>query len=199
MVASTPWLVVGLGNPGPKYAHNRHNVGFMVVDALGEGVVPAPVFKDRFKGRFAAVAPSTGEPGGAGYLLLQPQTFMNRSGDSVAAAAAYNRIPVERVIVVHDEVDFDFGRVAVKVDGGHGGHNGLRDIQRALASRGFLRVRAGIGRPAHGEVSDWVLSDFTGPDASFVSEMIERAARAVRCVIAEGLAAAMNQFNAACS
>jgi PTH1 family peptidyl-tRNA hydrolase len=197
MADTSPWLVVGLGNPGPKYAKNRHNVGFMVVDDLADQVVPSATFRDQFKGQFASITEPPGERSCGRHLLLKPQTYMNRSGESVAAAAAYNRTPVDRIIVVHDEIDFDFGRVAIKVGGGHGGHNGLRDIEQKLSSRSFIRVRLGVGRPVHGEVSDWVLSNFAGEDASFVPDMIERARRATRCVMAEGLAPAMNQFNAA--
>ncbi len=191
-------MVVGLGNPGLKYAKNRHNVGFMAVDDLAEHLadagVPSPVFKEQFKGRFASVL---GGPTVGRCFLLKPMTYMNASGDSVVAAAAYNKVESDRVIVLHDEIDFAFGRVAIKKGGGHGGHNGLRDIAKKLGTPDFVRIRMGVGRPTHGEVSHWVLSDFSTPDVPHVPEMIEQVRRATKAVLADGVAAAMNQFNAA--
>jgi PTH1 family peptidyl-tRNA hydrolase len=191
---ATPWLIVGLGNPGPEHAKNRHNVGFMVVECFADRhVTPGTggvAWKSQFKGRVTGV-----HAGGARCIVLEPQTYMNRSGESVRAAADYHDVPLDRVVVVHDEIDFEFGRVGLKRGGGHGGHNGLRDIIKHLGKPGFVRVRVGVGRPRHGEVSSWVLSNFSGEDAAFVDDLVERAEQALTTLLAEGLTSAMNQFH----
>jgi peptidyl-tRNA hydrolase, PTH1 family len=190
---SGPWLLVGLGNPGKKYAGNRHNVGFMVVEHWLDRHAPAgagSLWRDKFHGRFATVTGAFGR-----VIVLQPQTFMNRSGKSVAAAASFHDIPPAQIIVVHDELDFPFGRIAIKNGGGHGGHNGLRDIVAVLGSRDFVRLRTGIGRPARGDVSSWVLADFDRDDAAELPEVVDRAQAAVTCVMTRGVVAAMNEFN----
>ncbi len=192
MSETAPWLLVGLGNPGPRYAKTRHNVGFMVVEAwLSRHPTPgASEWRDKFHARCATAS----GPGGR-CVVLQPQTFMNRSGKSVAAAASFYRVPLDRIIVVHDELDFDFGRVAIKVGGGHGGHNGLRDIVETLGANGFLRVRVGVGRPARGDVTSWLLSDFGPEDAAELPDLVDRAQEAVTCIMTLGVTAAMNKFN----
>lgn len=200
MADASPWLLVGLGNPGAKYADNRHNVGFMVLDAWRDRFMPAPPWSEKHKAQVCSI--SSQVPGGGRCVLLKPQTFMNLSGESVGPAARYNRCEVERVLVVHDELDFEVGRVAIKKGGGHGGHNGLRDIIRVLGSRDFLRIRVGIGRPRppfRGDVADWVLTNFTGDDAISLPDMIERARKAIDCVMAEGVRAAMNEINTSTS
>lgn len=195
-MADSPWLIVGLGNPGPDYAKNRHNVGFMVVERwVDHHVTPGTggaAWKSQFKARTTSIHASS--PIGR-CVVLEPQTYMNRSGESVRAAVDFYGTPIERTCVVHDEIDFEFGRVGLKRGGGHGGHNGLRDIIKQLGSPDFLRVRVGVGRPSHGEVSSWVLSNFSGEDATFVDELVSRAAQALTCLLAEGLTSAMNQFN----
>ncbi len=196
MSSLSPWLIVGLGNPGPKYADNRHNVGFMVVERWAEHhATPGtggPGWKQQFKGRAAVVHAGAGI-GRA--VVLQPHTFMNLSGQSVRAAADFYDIPLDRIVVVHDEIDFEFGRVALKRGGGHGGHNGLRNIIEHLEKPRFLRVRVGVDRPRHGEVADWVLSDFRGQDALHLGELIDRAEQALTVLVAEGLTLASNKFN----
>lgn len=197
MSSTAPWLVVGLGNPGLRYAKNRHNVGFMVVERLVDGLAtPAPVtWKDKFKAKVAAV---TADIGRCVYLL--PQNFMNRSGESVQPAAAFHKVPPTRIVVVHDELDFEFGRIAIKKGGGHGGHNGLRDIIEKLGSRDFLRIRFGIGRPGrgnHGDVSAWVLNDFPAIEAAQLPEHIDYATRSIRAICKQGVGPAMNEFNVA--
>ena len=197
-MSDSPWLIVGLGNPGPQYAKNRHNVGFMVVERwVDRHVTPGTggaSWKQQFKGRTAGL--HAGPPIGR-CVVLEPQTYMNRSGESVRAAADFHGVPLDRTVVVHDEIDFDYGRLALKRGGGHGGHNGLRDIIKHTGGPGFLRVRVGVGRPRHGEVADWVLSDFSSADAAVmaVDELVDRAEQALTCLLAEGLTAAMNQFN----
>lgn len=190
MAETAPWLVVGLGNPGPKYAQNRHNVGFMVVQAWVDGFSPPPVWRDKFNGRFASINERFGRA-----IALAPQTYMNRSGESVSAAASFHRIPVAKVVVIHDELDFEFGRVAVKAGGGHGGHNGLRDIVTHLGSRDFTRIRVGIGRPSRGDVSSWVLSDFSTAEHAELDDVVGIARRALDCILEQGVQAAMNDFN----
>jgi peptidyl-tRNA hydrolase, PTH1 family len=190
---SGPWLLVGLGNPGTKYACNRHNIGFMVVERWLDRHGPpgaGNLWRDKFHGRFAAVSGSFGR-----VLVLEPLTYMNRSGKSVAAAASFYDVSPQRILVVHDELDFPFGRIAVKNGGGHGGHNGLRDIVTALGSRDFVRLRTGIGRPTRGDVSSWVLADFDRDDAAELPDVVDRAQAAVTCVMTQGVAAAMNEFN----
>lgn len=196
--ASTPWLIVGLGNPGPEYAKNRHNVGFMAVERWVDCHAPVgagPIsWKNQWKGRTCSLQVEVDRQR-IRCVVLEPLTYMNRSGESVRAAFDFLRVGVDRLIVVHDELDFEFGRIGVKRGGGHGGHNGLRDLIKQLGSPEFTRVRVGIGRPIHDDVSHWVLSDFAGDDAAHVPDLVDRAGQALTCLLAEGLASAMNQFN----
>ena len=191
---SSPWLIVGLGNPGPEHAKNRHNVGFMVVERFAERhVTPGTggvAWKSQFKARTSTLRPRFGR-----CILLEPQTYMNCSGECVRAAADYHDIPLDRIVVIHDELDFDFGRVELKRGGGHRGHNGLRDIIKHLGKPSFVRVRVGIGRPRHGEVANWVLSNFSGEDATFVDDLVDRAEQALTTLLTEGLASAMKTHN----
>ena len=194
MDESTPWLLVGLGNPGRQYAANRHNVGFMVVARWLDRHGPAGVgeaWREKFHGRCAVVSGPFGR-----CVVLQPQTYMNRSGKSVLAAAQFHRVAPERIVVVYDEIDFAFGRLAIKKGGGHGGHNGIRDLVTLLPSKEFVRVRVGIGRPrAGGDVSKWVLDDFAGDDLAALPDLVDRAEAAVSAIVEQGLARAMNTFN----
>jgi PTH1 family peptidyl-tRNA hydrolase len=189
-------LLVGLGNPGAQYASNRHNVGFMVAEAWAERRMPMPPWREKHKAAECSI--SSGVPGGGRVVVLMPQTFMNLSGESVGPAARYHRVPPERIIVVHDELDFPPGRLALKSGGGHGGHNGLRDIVRVLKSSAFLRLRVGIGRPVppfRGDVSKWVLSDFTGDDVIALPDVISKSCDALDCLMRDGLATAMKRFH----
>ena len=190
MAEDAPWLLVGLGNPGARYAKNRHNVGFMAAEAFCDLFHPPPAWTERFKGSAATV-----REGALRCVVLRPQTFMNRSGGSVAAAAAFFHVPPGQIVVIHDEIDFPFARLAVKAGGGHGGHNGLRDIIQSLGSRDFVRIRVGVGRPVHGEVADFVLSDFSPDERPEVPDLVDRARRAALCVMTEGVLTAMNRFN----
>ena len=194
MSDTAPWLLVGLGNPGSEYAKNRHNVGFMAVERWLDrhGTAGADGWRDKFHSAFSSVSGAFGR-----CVLLQPQTFMNRSGKAVSAAATFFRIPPTKIVVVHDELDFEFGRLAVKKGGGHGGHNGLRDIIAATGSRDFVRVRVGIGRPPRGnmDVSAWVLKDFSAAEAAELSDVVDRAQAAATAVFTRGVAAAMNEYN----
>lgn len=189
-VASTlDLLVVGLGNPGREYERDRHNVGWMVIDELGHR--HGASFKGKFSGRLAEV-----RVGERRLALLKPETFMNESGRSVAAAAAFFKVPVERILVAHDEVDLETGRLQARAGGGLAGHNGLRSIVRALGSQEFLRLRVGVGRPGRGDprpVADYVLSPFAPEDDR--ASIVARAVDAVEVLATEGLDHAMATFN----
>jgi PTH1 family peptidyl-tRNA hydrolase len=199
------WLVAGLGNPGSRYARNRHNIGFMVIDELARRG-----HQTGFRSKFGAEA-TTCMVAGSNALLLKPMEYMNHSGFAVQRAAHFHNAEVDEVIVVHDEIDLDFGRLRLKTGGGHGGHNGLRSIIAQLGSRDFLRVRVGVGKPQSGanpaqgadsraaggdrKVASWVLSDFPSNLASDVDELINRAADATEAIIREGIRGAMNEYN----
>lgn len=191
------WLVVGLGNPGPQYAGNRHNVGQMVLDLLAE----------RCRARFvahrsrAAVADARlgTLPGGAPgprVVLAKPSTYMNTSGGPVAGLAQYFDIAPENVLVVHDEVDIGFGDIKCKAGGGEGGHNGLRDITKALGTRDYVRVRAGVGRPpGRMDTADFVLKDFSAVERKELPFLLDDAADAVEMILTQGLLAAQGKFH----
>jgi PTH1 family peptidyl-tRNA hydrolase len=185
-------LIVGLGNPGRKYEGNRHNVGFMAVDELrrAEGI---PDFKEKFSGVW-----TKGEIGGRPVALLKPMTFMNLSGDSVQPAMAFLKVEPADVVVVHDEIDLPFGDVRVKTGGGHAGHNGLRSLIQRLGTPDFVRVRIGVGRPPpgfRGEVADYVLQDFDAIERAELPDLVARTNDAVRRIVKDGAAAAMNVVN----
>lgn len=183
-------LIVGLGNPGPKYAQNRHNVGFMGIDRLADDGRIA-VARKKFKGQYGA-----GTLDGASVVLLKPETFMNLSGQSVSPARSFFNVDVARIVVLHDELDLPFGRVRIKVGGGHAGHNGLRSIIDQLGTKDFVRIRIGIGRPEKGSVSGFVLTDFHGEQREWLADLVERAADAVRSILKDGVRKAMNRINA---
>ena len=182
-------LVVGLGNPGTKYANDRHNVGWMVVDELaarhGAG------FKGKFRGKLGDI-----RVGSARVALLKPETFMNDSGASVQPAAAFYKLPPEAVLVVHDEVDLETGRLQARLGGGLAGHNGLRSIAKQLGSQEFLRLRIGVGRPERGDprpVADYVLSPFAPEDDA--GALVALAAEVVEVIAIDGLVEAQRRFN----
>jgi len=183
------FLVVGLGNPGREYATTRHNVGFMVVDELARR--HGGSWRSKFSGEVADVRVD-----GARLTLLKPQTYMNESGRSVAAAAKFYKVDPEGLLAVHDEVDLDLGRMQARLGGGLAGHNGLRSLASALKTPEFLRLRIGVGRPERGDrrpVSDWVLSPFD-PDTD-VGALVARAADAVETLVRDGLEEAQQRFN----
>jgi PTH1 family peptidyl-tRNA hydrolase len=186
---SALWMVVGLGNPGPSYRANRHNVGFMVAERLGEGL------DWRSSGRFEAQL-AKGRVESQSVLMVKPQTYMNLSGRSVGPLARFYGIEPANVIAIHDDVDLPLGRLKVKRGGGDGGHKGIRSVAQELGSPDFIRIRFGVGRPARGDVTDFVLSDFADSEREEVAAQVERAADAVTAVITRGLRAAMNSHNA---
>jgi PTH1 family peptidyl-tRNA hydrolase len=182
-------LVAGLGNPGREYADTRHNIGFMVVDEL------ARRRGDSWRGKFSGELAET-RLDGVRVALLKPQTFMNESGRSVSAAARFFKAEPERLLVVHDEVDLEPGRLQVRLGGGLAGHNGLRSVAQHVGTSEFGRVRIGVGRPERGDprpVADFVLSPF--PPNVDVDELVARAADAVEAVARDGLEEAQNRFN----
>jgi peptidyl-tRNA hydrolase, PTH1 family len=189
------WLVVGLGNPGPQYAGTRHNIGQVVVDELARG--------ERFKAhRSQAVVCETRLgtlPGGAPgprVVLAKPTTYMNVSGGPVAGLVRYFDVPLDRVVVVHDELDIDLGRLKLKRGGGEGGHNGLRSISQSLGSKDYVRVRCGIGRPpGRQDPADYVLTRFARREQPEVELLVVDAAEAVETVVTEGLEDAQLRFH----
>ena len=182
-------LAVGLGNPGRRYELDRHNVGFMVIDELARR--HGAVFRTKFSGQLAE-----GRVAGARVALLKPQTFMNDSGRSVQPAVAFYKLPLEAVVVVHDEVDFDAGRLQARLGGGLAGHNGLRSIAGRLGTPDFLRLRVGVGRPGRGDPRDvaaFVLAPFAPEDDA--SSIVERAADAVELLVTDGLEETQRRVN----
>lgn len=184
------WLICGLGNPGLKYGQNRHNIGFMVIDEIA-GRSRADAFRSKFGGDLA-----TAEVAGQRAVLLKPMEYMNLSGFAVQRTAAFYRIEPKSIIVIHDEIDLEMGRLKLKVGGGHGGHNGVRSIIEALGSPEFVRVRCGVGRPgAKANVADYVLADFQKAERTEAEILIKEAADAVEEIVAKGPLLAMNKYN----
>ena len=195
------WLVVGLGNPGAKYARNRHNIGFLVVDELAakHGL---PAWKSGKLGGDTTSGVVTTERGRERCVLLRPMEYMNRSGFAVQRAADFHGVEPASILVVHDEIDLELGVVRLKSGGGHGGHNGLRSIMEQLATGSFARLRMGVGRDprvppgASDIVAGWVLSDFPRDQAGVVTAMIQAGCEDIETVLARGIGPAMNQHNA---
>lgn len=185
------WLIVFLGNPGPKYQGTRHNAGFMAADAMAKDKGLA-INKLRFKALTATV-----DMGGEQVLLMKPQTFMNLSGEAVAQAVRFYKIAPDHVIVISDEMSLPIGKLRIRVKGSAGGHNGLKNIIQHLGTEEFPRIRIGVGAPPHPDydVKDWVLSVFKNQDAADMAEAAEKAAKAAECYIREGADRAMNRFN----
>jgi peptidyl-tRNA hydrolase, PTH1 family len=185
-----PWLIVGLGNPGPEYAGNRHNAGFMVVDRLADGV------GGRFKPHRSQADVLEARLDGHRVILAKPRTYMNESGGPVAGARNFFDVPLDRVVVVHDELDIDFGALRFKRGGGDGGHNGLRSVTKSLGSPDYLRVRFGIGRPAgRTEPAAYVLRDFAATERQALAVDLATAADAIRTLLTAGLAVVQDRFH----
>lgn len=188
------WLIVGLGNPGAEYAHNRHNVGQMVLDELASRIGSG--FKSH-KSRAQVLEGRLGI-GGPRVVLAKPLSYMNVSGGPVSALCKFYDIEPGHVIAVHDEIDIPFNTVKLKLGGGEGGHNGLRDISKALATKDYLRVRVGVGRPpGRMDTADYVLKDFSGSEKKELPFLIDTAADAAEALVREGLLAAQQQFHPA--
>lgn len=187
------WLVVGLGNPGRQYAGNRHNVGFLVADLLAGRC--AVRFR-RHKRAVAEVAEARLEYGGPRLVLAKPVTYMNLSGGPVAGLSRFYRIPADRIVAVHDDLDLDYGTLRAKRGGGEGGHNGLRSLSKSLSTKDYLRLRFGVGRPpGRQDPADWVLSDFSAAERKDLDYLVDRAADFLAAIIAKGLEPAQNEFH----
>ena len=193
----TPWLIVGLGNPGPSYSGHRHNIGAMVVAELA---ARAGASLRSHKARAVAAEVRIGTlPGGAPgprAVIATPLSYMNESGGAVAGLMSFYKVPSTNLIVIHDELDIPFADVRLKLGGGEGGHNGLRSVTKSVGTRDYLRVRVGIGRPpGRMDPADYVLHDFSGSERSEVPLLISDAADALERLVAEGLAAAQQQWH----
>ena len=187
-----PLLVVGLGNPGENYAQTRHNIGFWVVDRLAARVNSAFTVHKRSGAELA-----TGRLAGRSVLLAKPRCYMNESGRQVAPLAKFHSVPPADVIVIHDDLDLDFGRIRLKCGGGEGGHNGLRSVAAALSSKDFHRVRIGIGRPpGRKEPAAFVLEKFTAAERAELPTICEQATDATELLIELGLEQAQNRVHA---
>jgi PTH1 family peptidyl-tRNA hydrolase len=193
-VPEGPFLIVGLGNPGPGYAGNRHNVGAMVLDELAGR---AGIRLSAGKGARARALAGEGRLAGRRVVLAQPLTYMNESGGPVRGLLDYHHLPVENLVVVHDELDLPFATVRLKRGGGEGGHNGLRSISRSAGTKDYLRVRVGIGRPpGRQDAADFVLKDFSSVERKELDLLVAEAADAVEALVARGLEAAQNEVHA---
>ena len=182
------WIAVFLGNPGPKYENTRHNAGFMA------GAAAEKLFGVRMNRLRHRALTARADVGGHGLLLMEPQTYMNLSGEAVGEAARFYKVPAEHVIVVSDEMALPPGSLRIRQSGSAGGHNGLKSIIAHLGTDAFPRIRLGIGEPEH-EPVDWVLGRFQGADAEAVEKACESAAQAIKCYITEGPERAMSKFN----
>jgi peptidyl-tRNA hydrolase, PTH1 family len=187
-----PWLVVGLGNPGPEYARTRHNVGVMAVEALavrwggrlgGDKYTRCDIFDARWEGNRV--------------ILARGRSYMNESGGPVSVLARHFNVDEDRIVLVHDELDISFGALRIKRGGGDGGHNGLRSVRRSLGTGETIRVRLGIGRPpGRQDPADFVLRAFTSIEGEELPHVLDRSGDAIECIIQDGVAIAQNRFNA---
>ena len=192
--ASGPWLVVGLGNPGAAYARTRHNVGQMVLDVLAARQ-QASWRRDR-SGRADVVESRIGRLPGVRLVLAKPRSYMNESGGPVAALVRFHKVPPERLLLVHDELDLPHGSLRLKRGGGDNGHNGLRAVRQSLSTGDFFRLRFGVGRPpGRQDAADFVLAPFGARERAELASQLEVAADAVETLVTQGLAEAQNEYN----
>ncbi len=194
------WLIVGLGNPGPSYARNRHNVGYLVADELASRMGSG--FRPHKSGRADVVEGRLGGPmtgagvGGVRAVLARPRCYMNETGGPVSTLAKFYKVPVERIVAIHDELDIAFDTLRLKLGGGDNGHNGLRSMRASLGSGDFHRVRVGIGRPpGRQSPADFVLSDYSAVERKVLPFQVDRAADAVESLLTEGLERTQGRFN----
>ena len=192
-MADEVWLVVGLGNPGPSYAGNRHNVGYLVTDELADRM--GSPFRAH-KSRRADVVEGRLGIGGPRVVLARARSYMNESGGPVSTLASFYKVPVDRIIAIHDELDIPFDTMRIKLGGGDNGHNGLKSMRASLGSGEFYRVRVGIGRPPGRQApADFVLSDYSAAERKLLPFGVDRAADAVEGLITEGLEKTQARFN----
>ena len=185
------WLIVGLGNPGQKYEHTRHNMGFLTVDLLAEQL-NVKLNKVKFKSAYNIV-----RFGGQKCLVMKPQTYMNLSGEAVREAVQFYKIPADHVLVIYDDVSLPVGKLRVRPTGSAGGHNGIKNIIAHLGTDQFPRIKVGVGMPEHPdhEMIDWVIGKPKGDEAKLLRQTLDRAANAALCLMEEGPDKAMNKFN----
>ena len=196
LTGADAWLVVALGNPGPTYAGTRHNVGYLVADELARRLGSG--WRAHKTGRADAVEGRLGAPGSSAprIVLARPRCYMNESGGPVKALATFYKVPVERIIAIHDELDIDFGTLRTKFGGGDNGHNGLKSMRSSLGTGDFYRVRAGIGRPpGRQSPADFVLSNYTAAERKELPFQVESAAEAVESLVTDGLELTQQRFN----
>ncbi|AQU68317.1 aminoacyl-tRNA hydrolase [Streptomyces niveus] len=192
---TAPWLIVGLGNPGPGYAANRHNVGFMVADLLAGRIGGS--FKRAQKAQAQVLEGRVGPmgPGSRRVVLAKPLSFMNLSGGPVAGLRDFYKVPTANIVAIHDELDIDYGTLRLKLGGGDNGHNGLKSMTKSMGPD-YHRVRFGIGRPpGRMQVADFVLKDFSSVERKELDFLVDRAADAVECLVTEGLERAQSAYN----
>ena len=189
--SAVDWLVVGLGNPGQKYEHTRHNMGFLTVDLLAEKA-GVKLNKVKFKSAYNMI-----NFGGAKCLVMKPQTFMNLSGEAVREAVQFYKIPADHVLVIYDDVSLPVGKLRVRPNGSAGGHNGIKNIIAHLGTQEFPRVKIGVGAPdgADKDMADHVLATPSQADRKLLAESFEKAIDAAECIIRSGCQQAMNKFN----
>lgn len=189
------WLIVGLGNPGAKYAFTRHNIGFLAVDLFFQGLAsgnPNARWSEEHKAHVCKTKIDDVQ-----VILAKPMTFMNRSGESVQALMNYYKIDQEHILVVQDDIDQEYGKVRFHKNRGHGGHNGIRDISEKFGSQDYVRLKLGVGRPTHPdmEVADYVLGKFSSEEQSGLSEFLNKAGDAIESLLFDGLSKASTKFN----
>ncbi|MFO7885982.1 MAG: aminoacyl-tRNA hydrolase [Desulfobacteraceae bacterium] len=190
MTCNTVFMMAGLGNPGEKYAGTRHNIGFLVIDELA-AMFSLSLEKSRFDALY-----TRGRINGAGLVLAKPLSYMNRSGFPLQRLSSYYKIPLENIIIIHDDLDLEFGKVKIVKKRGHGGHNGIRSIVEAFGSKDFIRVRVGVGRPlGAADAVGHVLGRFSRAETRLLDETIHISARAAEMVVKQGVSSAMNVYN----
>ena len=188
--SAVDWLIVGLGNPGQKYEHTRHNMGFLTVDLLAEKL-GVKLNKVKFKSAYNICTFA-----GCRCLIMKPQTYMNLSGEAVREAAQFYKVPAEHVLVIYDDISLPVGKLRVRPTGSAGGHNGIKNIIAHLGTQDFPRVKIGTGAPADsGEMIDWVIGVPSLAERKVLAESFERAIGAAECIITDGCQKAMNRFN----
>lgn len=189
--SAVDWLIVGLGNPGQKYEHTRHNMGFLTVDLLAEKA-GVKLNKVKFKSAFNILSFA-----GCKCLVMKPQTYMNLSGEAVGEAARFYKIPADHVVVISDDISLPLGKIRVRGSGSAGGHNGLKNIIAHLGTDAFPRVKVGVGAPDNPEhdVIDWVIGNFSAQEKKIIDESLDRALAAAECIIEKSVAEAQNRYN----
>lgn len=189
--SAVDWLIVGLGNPGSKYEHTRHNMGFLTVDLLAEKL-GVKLNKVKFKAAYNIV-----NFAGCKCLVMKPQTYMNLSGEAVREAAQFYKVPADHILVIYDDISLPVGKLRVRPSGSAGGHNGIKNIIAHLGTQDFPRVKIGVGAKPHPDydLADWVLSTFSAQEEKALAPAIDKAADAALCIMEKGIAEASNRYS----